>query len=151
MACLYGWPADDPRRLQYAKELDANCVVCGKPFKALRRDVIRGMGKLCSEECFAALMRSKKRVAQPGKQSLRIYDYRARNPEKWRAQKKVQYAVRYGHLQKKPCEVCGEVRVDAHHDDYSKPLQVRWLCRKHHKAEHRGKGMTKLLDAFKAA
>ncbi|UOF80573.1 putative hnhc nuclease [Caudoviricetes sp.] len=37
----------------------------------------------------------------------------------------------------KPCEVCGtDNKVHRHHDDYSKPLQVRFLCPKHHKAIH---------------
>nr|DAD85891.1 MAG TPA: hypothetical protein [Siphoviridae sp. ctGdK3] len=27
--------------------------------------------------------------------------------------------------------------LEAHHDDYSKPLQVRWLCRRHHKQLHK--------------
>lgn len=40
-------------------------------------------------------------------------------------------------LERKPCEMCGEERSDAHHDDYSKPLEVRWLCRKHHMELHR--------------
>ncbi|MFC3331681.1 hypothetical protein ACFOEM_04310 [Paenalcaligenes hominis] len=34
------------------------------------------------------------------------------------------------------CEVCGKSKVDAHHDDYSKPLEVRWLCREHHMQHH---------------
>ena len=36
-----------------------------------------------------------------------------------------------------PCEVCGTMdHIVAHHDDYSKPLEVRWLCRGHHKKHH---------------
>jgi hypothetical protein len=40
------------------------------------------------------------------------------------------------HLQKQSCEICGAV-AEAHHDDYSKPLQVRWLCFKHHRELHK--------------
>jgi hypothetical protein len=39
-------------------------------------------------------------------------------------------------INKMPCEVCGEINVEAHHDDYDKPLQVRWLCRPHHLEHH---------------
>ena len=46
-------------------------------------------------------------------------------------------ATRLGILVKKPCEVCGNIKVDAHHDDYTKPMDVRWLCRKHHNEHHR--------------
>lgn len=34
------------------------------------------------------------------------------------------------------CKVCGE-KAQMHHTDYSKPLQVTWLCRKHHLELHR--------------
>lgn len=54
------------------------------------------------------------------------------NTEKIKSRRKVFVAVRNGSLKKKPCEVCGINKVDAHHDDYSKPLDVRWLCKKHH-------------------
>lgn len=45
--------------------------------------------------------------------------------------------IRGGVLIKQPCEVCGELKVDAHHDDYEKPLDVRWLCKKHHAEHHK--------------
>ena len=46
-------------------------------------------------------------------------------------------AIRDGRLIKNNCEICGESKVDAHHDDYTKPLEVRWLCRKHHAEHHK--------------
>ena len=45
-------------------------------------------------------------------------------------------AVMSGELAREPCEVCGAVPTEAHHDDYSKPLDVRWLCNAHHLAHH---------------
>ena len=43
-----------------------------------------------------------------------------------------------GILIKQPCEVCGkDTKIEAHHDDYSKPLEVRWLCVYHHNEHHR--------------
>lgn len=40
-----------------------------------------------------------------------------------------------GKIQREGCEVCGG-RAEMHHDDYYKPLVVRWLCREHHLAWH---------------
>lgn len=53
------------------------------------------------------------------------------------ARDKVRVAIRNGSLVRKPCEVCGEPRTHAHHEDYSRPLDVRWLCPVHHGLEHR--------------
>jgi len=55
-----------------------------------------------------------------------------RHPEHHRARVHLHNAVSRGKIQKEPCEVCGDPKSEAHHDDYSKPLEVRWLCRKHH-------------------
>jgi hypothetical protein len=59
-----------------------------------------------------------------------------RYPEKHRARVAVHNAVARGTLKKEPCEVCGDVRVQAHHEDYSKPLDVAWLCVRHHRPRH---------------
>lgn len=59
-----------------------------------------------------------------------------RYPEKRRARLQVKNALHRGKLTRKPCERCGHVNVEAHHDDYSKPLAVRWLCRDHHREHH---------------
>lgn len=42
-----------------------------------------------------------------------------------------------GALVPQPCEVCGTKDVEKHHPDYSKPLEVKWLCRDHHLELHR--------------
>jgi len=60
---------------------------------------------------------------------------REKNPEKYRAHTAVGNAIRDGRLKRLPCEVCGEVKAEAHHDDYSKPLDVRWLCFRHHRED----------------
>jgi hypothetical protein len=63
--------------------------------------------------------------------------WETRNGEKRKAHTAVGNAVRDGVLIKQPCEVCGEAEdIHAHHDDYSKPLEVRWLCNKHHIEHH---------------
>jgi hypothetical protein len=49
----------------------------------------------------------------------------------------VNNAVRDGRLDRQPCEACGAEPAQGHHDDYSKPLEVRWLCPPCHANEHR--------------
>src|SRR4051812_26186703 len=61
--------------------------------------------------------------------------WREKNPDRYAAHNAVAYAVRTGAITKEPCEVCGEIRAHGHHDDYTKPLEVRWLCAAHHAAE----------------
>lgn len=45
--------------------------------------------------------------------------------------------IKSGLVSRKPCEICGETNSHAHHDDYTRPLNVRWLCPIHHKEWHR--------------
>lgn len=63
-------------------------------------------------------------------------EWRRRNPLARWSHVAVASALKRNLIEKKPCEVCGEVKVDAHHDDHSRPLQIRWMCRLHHRQHH---------------
>jgi hypothetical protein len=59
-----------------------------------------------------------------------------RNIERERIKSKVRYAIKIGKLIRLPCITCGDMKVDAHHPDYSNPLDVVWLCKTHHQQLH---------------
>lgn len=46
-------------------------------------------------------------------------------------------AVKSGKIKRQPCEVCTEPITHGHHNDYQNPLEVTWLCQKHHAEIHR--------------
>ena len=55
---------------------------------------------------------------------------------KEKARRTTEGAVAYGQLVREPCEVCGKLKVEGHHPDYNKPLEVIWLCHLHHRRVH---------------
>lgn len=63
-------------------------------------------------------------------------NWRKKRPDAYKAQTALNNAVRDGRIIKQPCSVCGESKTHAHHHDYSKPLDVEWLCAKHHHRKH---------------
>lgn len=90
----------------------------------------------------AAVLRAKSKYKELHKEDAveNCAKYRKGNPIKYNAHKKVHVAVRNGTLVRKSCEVCGSTKTVAHHDDYSKPLDVRWLCSSHHREWHIANG-----------
>jgi hypothetical protein len=67
----------------------------------------------------------------------RMRAWRAKHPDRRPAHRAVQSAIERGDMIRQPCRVCGNPKADAHHDDYTKPLEVDWLCRLHHIARHK--------------
>ena len=57
----------------------------------------------------------------------------AKYPEKYKARYILRNAVRLGKIKRGYCGICGSLEVESHHDDYSKPLEVRWFCWLHHR------------------
>lgn len=76
-------------------------------------------------------------AAHPGYATRKKREWLERNADRARARARYRDALKSGRLVRQPCEVCGAEKVDGHHDDYSKPLEVRWLCREHHLQAHR--------------
>jgi len=66
-----------------------------------------------------------------------ITKYRKANPEKRKAHAAIANAIRSGKLVSLPCSECGETKTEAHHYAYDMPLDVIWLCRKHHNQLHK--------------
>jgi hypothetical protein len=65
--------------------------------------------------------------------------YREKHIKKCDAGHKLRYAIATGKIKRQPCEICENPKTQGHHEDYDKPLDVRWLCDKHHKEEHKKK------------
>lgn len=77
-----------------------------------------------------------------GKEVLNKADRKSKlkYPEKNKARIILRYAVKIGKVKRGNCvsvfsDIC-KGKVEAHHPDYSKPLEVMWLCRKHHSNLH---------------
>lgn len=62
------------------------------------------------------------------------------NKEKNNAHAVVYRAIKSGKIQRKPCEIkgCNEQHTQAHHKDYKNPLDIIFLCTKHHNQVHLG-------------
>lgn len=57
-------------------------------------------------------------------------------PHKYQARMLLARAIRSGKMTRMPCQVCGDPYSEGHHPDYSKPLEVEWLCFVHHRERH---------------
>ncbi|HVZ06239.1 hypothetical protein [Hyphomicrobium sp.] len=72
---------------------------------------------------------------------LAVRRYRERNEQKYQAHIRVRHAIAAGTLVKADrCEFANlggcAGRIEAHHEDYDRPLDVRWLCVEHHNERH---------------
>ena len=87
--------------------------------------------------------RDKNRVSK--KNYLADPDYHKRAWEKWHLKNGEQFKVNMkiinliaeGKLERGNCEVCGELKAEAHHCNYRYPLRINWLCKTHHSELHR--------------
>lgn len=80
----------------------------------------------------------KKRASMPHRIALRTRTTKAwyrQHPYRKYAQTLLWRALQSGKVVPLPCMICGD-KAEAHHPDYSMPLDVVWLCSSHHKQAH---------------
>jgi ribosomal protein S27AE len=56
-------------------------------------------------------------------------------------------ALEGGRLEKGPCSNCGETKVEMHHADYFRPLEITWLCERCHLALHATERRQRIIAA----
>jgi hypothetical protein len=112
------------------------CYRCKEAYKKLYKKDNQGTGRFICVDCNTKQCK-KYRKTGIGKEKYLNAVRRSdkKYPEKVTARVKVRDALKSGKLTKMSC-FCGEEESQAHHDDYSKPLDVIWLCRRHHKEIH---------------
>jgi hypothetical protein len=73
------------------------------------------------------------------KKFIRIHGYHPNKkyPEKVKARKRLVEAIKNGKLKRENCSICNSPNSHAHHDDYTKPLEVKWFCPLHHSEYHK--------------
>lgn len=140
-------------RNEISRTLKGKLVKCEKCRKAFYNSYINKSGKyycdrICNpiknKEYFTERNRIRQKKyygTEKGKQIISNINKKARlsAPEKSKARGYVAYSLKKGLIVKpSSCSYCGNKnsRIEGHHHDYSKPLEVIWLCTKCHKSLH---------------
>jgi len=138
----------DRRRKPTKNWIDTTCLLCKVSFKVMPFRLKNGHKLFCSRKCLSISNGNKVGENAKGENnnswkgglSKNNYRYKlidkSRYPEKHKAREAVKRAKKSGKLIAKPCFICGDEKVHAHHEDYLKPLDVKWMCAECHHAEH---------------
>jgi hypothetical protein len=115
------------------RQVPFNCDNCGAPSSDKPSQYRRRKRHFCARACYSAYRRDK----LPKEEQPRFgsgFDETERAKRR-KARSTLNHHLRDTGQMRQPCEVCGSP-AEAHHDDYDKPLDVRWLCFEHHRAHH---------------
>ena len=111
------------------------CDYCNKKYHTKKSHYSKRKRHFCCKECYTkyqAEIMSKEEHSRYGTGFSK-----EEKAKRIRARSILNHYLRDNHIQRKPCEVCGSLNAEAHHDDYEKPLNVRWLCFKCHRQWHK--------------
>ena len=112
----------------------------------MRKNRPRGKSKIHCSKCDKLLEESRKNKYRYCKSCHAEYMRNTRpkhkqltdeQRKKANARSYVKEYIKRGTVIKLPCSVCGDEKSEAHHEDYDKPLEVIWYCRKHHLEYHK--------------
>ena len=142
--CIYcgEWKSEDSfgKNCKASNGLTSVCKDCRIEYskKYKQRPATKTLNRKYKKELYHSAKGEANRAANKGKQRAWCAEYKARNKAKVSAQLAIRGALRNRTMTRGNCAHCGtSKRVEGHHPDYSKPLEVVWLCRPDHKSEHR--------------
>lgn len=123
------------QNLRYKRpETERECFVCGGKFMSARR-------RNSCDKCIEDMVNN---GAKNPNLSINMKLWRQKNPLKVEAHWRIGSVYRDRRVNENSpqcsarpvCVVCGNKKTEAHHSDYSKPLDVTFLCKPHHFALH---------------
>ncbi len=112
------------------------CDYCGDERTERESHYLRSKRHFCNAQCYADYCR----FDLPAEEHNHYGAGFPKEERQRRAQCRsiLNHAIRDGKINRQSCEIRGcEGLPEAHHDDYNEPLNVRWLCFKHHREHHR--------------
>ena len=98
-----------------------NCSKCDKKIEDSRKN--QRYCKICHNEHARNTRKKHKELSEEQKLKANCRSY-------------LNTYLKRGKIIKQPCSVCNNQNSEAHHEDYTKPLDVIWLCREHHLEKH---------------
>lgn len=114
-------------------EAGTSCPEC----KRLKSALKKGQAEL--EALTGEVAQLKRQLAEANAKLVNSEAVNAKPVNRASVRVKANRARKDGRLQAQPCQKCGAVDVEMHHPDYSKALEVEWLCKPCHAKIH-GKG-----------
>jgi hypothetical protein len=111
----------------------AKCSQCTALWRSQHKDYLKQYNQTYYSENSDAI---KKSVSEYGKRTGHAAQ-KLRDPRRSQARLRLMKALAAGKIAKLPCFCCGKL-AQAHHPDYDRPLDVVWLCIKHHSEVHSG-------------
>lgn len=124
-------------RMKISKANDGNffakCDYCGEKYHTKKSHYEKSQRHFCCRKCYSSY---RKEIMPPEEQNAygTGHNIEERHKRK-KARVMFNHYLRDNHIERQPCEICG-AKAEAHHDNYDKPLDVRWLCFKHHRQWH---------------
>lgn len=128
--CKESKPREDFYDAVNSRGFDSSCKECRKLKIRNSRDV--------NIDYVRAYDRERGKLPHRKEQSATNTRKRRKDPDGYMAaHNAVSRALKNGKIERMPCCMCGTTeKIHAHHDDYSQPLNVMWLCVVHHKSRH---------------
>ncbi len=79
---------------------------------------------------------SKPEIKERRNELAKKYRKDPKNFKKYKARSVSKIALKNGTIKKHPCGKCGNKKSEMHHENYDKPLDITWLCRRCHSQRH---------------